>query len=124
MRSLVRMGDECPNGKDVFQMTFAVGPKASGTLPLVDTPDPFGPLNRDQSSPDRALAPAAAATNTAATSESRPTTVDLQYSHHGVVAPSGRLRWMSCAISFSRSAGVTGPLQQCGLPLPYMKKPS
>ncbi len=33
-------------------MTFAVGPKANGTLPLVETPDPFGPLNRDQSSPD------------------------------------------------------------------------
>jgi hypothetical protein len=57
-------------------MTLAVGPKVNGTLPLVDTPDPFGPLNRDQSSPERALAPAAAATNNAATSESRPTTAD------------------------------------------------
>lgn len=46
-----------------------------------------------------------------------------QYPHHPAVTPSGCFLRTNCAISLSRSAGVTGPLQQWGWRSPYMKKP-
>src|SRR5215813_4224898 len=50
MRSRVRIGEECPGGSAVFQITFCLGPNSVGRPLVVDTPVPFGPRNCDQSS--------------------------------------------------------------------------
>ena len=43
------IGDEKPWGSCVFQITFLSGPNSAGRPFVCDTPDPFGPRNRDQS---------------------------------------------------------------------------
>src|SRR4051794_39394614 len=50
MRSSVKIGDECPNGSSVFQITFSPGPNVSGSAPVSEIPEPFGPRKRDQAS--------------------------------------------------------------------------
>lgn len=46
----VRTGEECPAGTAVFQTTFFCGPNSEGKPVDDETPVPFGPRNRDQSS--------------------------------------------------------------------------
>ena len=58
-RSRDRIGDECPGGSAVFQITFCSGPNSVGSAASSATPAPLGPRNRDQSpSPERAGSPA------------------------------------------------------------------
>ena len=44
------MGDECPNGSSVFQITFSPGPNVNGRSAVSAIPEPFGPRKRDHSS--------------------------------------------------------------------------
>src|SRR5882762_8483304 len=50
MRSFVRTGEDRPNGTSVRQTRFFFGPNSVGSPVDVETPDPLGPRNRDQSS--------------------------------------------------------------------------
>src|SRR5258708_4035076 len=50
MRVRVSTGDEWPGGSGVFQTTFFSAPNSLGRLVEVESPEPFGPRKRDQSS--------------------------------------------------------------------------
>ena len=54
MRSLKRIGDECPPGRASRQTMFFCGPNSVGTLVAVEIPEPLGPRNLDQSGSARA----------------------------------------------------------------------
>ena len=48
--SAERMGEECPSGSGVAQITLVSGPTSVGRFEVSATPFPFGPRQRDQSS--------------------------------------------------------------------------
>ena len=63
-RSPARTGDECPAGTDVFQSKFLAGPNSTGRPVASDTPEPFGPRKRGQSSAPAARQPSAISSKT------------------------------------------------------------
>ena len=52
-----RMGEECPSGIGVAQITLVSGPISEGRFDVSATPLPFGPRNRDQFSAAPAAVP-------------------------------------------------------------------
>src|SRR5688500_19048576 len=60
------IGDECPCGRSVFQITFCAGPNSAGSAPASETPETLGPRKRAHST-----AGSAASTVTATRSVSK-----------------------------------------------------
>jgi hypothetical protein len=76
------MGDECPGGRARRHKRFFAGPNCVGTLLAVETPEPFGPRNLDQSG---AAAAERLATKRTAEGRSRNTRARTEVGHIAAV---------------------------------------